>query len=251
MENLINQLTKNFPITSQTSTNDKLFLLQTMNLIKSKVGRFSYLEIGSFLGGSLTPFLLEPLCEDVLSVDDRERQQPDERGIKYDYAGITHITMIQNLSKHGVPIEKLTTHDGSIDTIPNKLNKYDLIFIDGEHTDVACFRDFIWSYKSAKEDSIILFHDSDLTYKGLTIIKEYLRSLGVKNQMKKINSSVVTGIYLGEFSQIEFESIYGAQQEWDDFYEKSEIKVLKDIITNRMSINFTTNILPIKNQKAY
>jgi hypothetical protein len=40
-----------FPIVSQTSSIDKLFLLGTMRLVRN-TGAYNYLEIGSFRGGS-------------------------------------------------------------------------------------------------------------------------------------------------------------------------------------------------------
>src|ERR1700690_4369966 len=93
-------LADEFPIESQTSATDKLALLQVRNILRKTLATYDYLEIGSFLGGSLTPFLKDPQCRRILSVDERNRQQPDERGVKYDYSGITHQTMIDNLKRH-------------------------------------------------------------------------------------------------------------------------------------------------------
>jgi hypothetical protein len=72
-----------FPIPSQTSSR-QTFLLGTMRLVRNSRA-YNYLEIGSFLGGSLTPFLMDTACKTILSIDDRGRVQPDERGINYDY----------------------------------------------------------------------------------------------------------------------------------------------------------------------
>ena len=38
-------------------------------MIKKNKKKFNYLEIGSFLGGSLTPFLSEKKCQLVMSID--------------------------------------------------------------------------------------------------------------------------------------------------------------------------------------
>src|SRR5688572_21630354 len=107
-----------FPIKSQTSVSDKIFLLGAQRLVREHVSPYAYLEIGSFLGGSLAPFLSDPLCSQVLSVDDRERQQPDSRGAKFDYAGVTAHTMIDKLHEHGFETAKLETFDGSVDALP-------------------------------------------------------------------------------------------------------------------------------------
>jgi hypothetical protein len=64
-----------FPIPSQTSSR-QTFLLGTMRLVRNSRA-YNYLEIGSFLGGSLTPFLMDTACKTILSIDDR--------GINYDY----------------------------------------------------------------------------------------------------------------------------------------------------------------------
>jgi len=116
-----------------------------------------------FLGGSLTPLLLEPACDIVVSVDERGRQQPDERGEKYDYAGIAFQSMVSSLISHGIGISKLVVHDGAISAFDQAGRKFDLAFIGGERTDVACVRDFAWLYPMMKEDSIIPFHDSIFT----------------------------------------------------------------------------------------
>lgn len=78
-----------FPIQSQTSLADKEFLLNAMGLLSALSDGYEYLEIGSFLGGTLAPFLADPNCRKAFSVDDREREQPDERGLNYSYRGIT------------------------------------------------------------------------------------------------------------------------------------------------------------------
>ena len=69
---------REFPINSQTSVTDRLALLQVRSLLQRTLPSYTYLEIGSFLGGSLTPFLRDPQCTRVLSIDERNRQQPPE-----------------------------------------------------------------------------------------------------------------------------------------------------------------------------
>ena len=86
----------NFPINSQTSDSDKEVLLKIRSLLGPK---YSYLEIGSYLGGSLTPFLRDENCIKILSIDNRGQKQPDERGAKFDYSGITHTTSFNEFPK--------------------------------------------------------------------------------------------------------------------------------------------------------
>ena len=127
----------------------------------AKIGTYNYLEIGSYRGGSLTPFLMDPACKMILSIDDRGRVLPDERGISFDYTGITTQSMLDDLNHCGITTDKLRTFDGSIRTlIDDYTASFDLAFIDGEHTDEACFRDFLWALPLVKPNSIVIFHDS-------------------------------------------------------------------------------------------
>ena len=133
------------------------------------------------MGGSLTPFLMDPACKMILSIDDRGRVQPDERGIRFDYRRTTTQSMLDKLSHYGINTDKLETFDGSIHTLRDDYAaSFDLAFIDGEHTDEACFRDFLWTLPLLKPNSIVMFHDSTLVYKGLKIIMLYLDKASIE-----------------------------------------------------------------------
>ena len=83
-----NSLDKFFPIHSQTSKEDKIFLLNTIKLLNLNLSTYNYLEIGSYLGGSLTPFIMDKKCKKILSIDKRNLKLSDERGENYDYKNI-------------------------------------------------------------------------------------------------------------------------------------------------------------------
>jgi hypothetical protein len=173
----------------------------------------------------------------VLSVDDRGKIQPDERGIDYDYRHISHQTMLDGLSNYYKDLSKLETFDGSIhELITDK--KFDLIFIDGEHTDYACFRDFIYSQKYLKENSVVMFHDSNLIYKSLKMIQELLKCNKIEYKFIKIPNSVVSFIFFGDYISFykEFES-----EDIEKFYFESELDVLHQIIKNRVEGNYIIN----------
>ena len=230
-------LNEEFPIKSQTSDSDKLNLLQIRDLLGSK-GTYKYLEIGSFLGGSLTPFLRDPKCTNILSIDDRERAQPDERGKKFDYAGITNETMINALENANLDTQKLKTFNGSIEDISDNEDRYDLIFIDGEHTDRACFRDFIYSERLFNENCIIAFHDSTLIYKSLKIICVLLKSRKSKFSFIKVKGSKISFLFINSFSEIDL-SNYFIPEDLDSFYSRSEAYVLLQAATNRVQSRLT------------
>src|SRR5690606_28176403 len=120
-------------------------------------------------------------------------------GPKWDYAGITHQTMIDNLIAHQLDVSKLKTFDGSVDAYTDFSHKYELMFIDGEHTDVACFRDFVHGIKHVAPDSIIAFHDTDLIYRAVRICQEYLVASNIRFRFVKVQHSAMSMIFLGKY----------------------------------------------------
>lgn len=227
-----------FPIDSQTSMPDKAFLLGARSLVQSICGDYAYLEIGSFLGGSLAPFLTDDKCRAVLSVDDRERQQPDARGASYDYAGITAQTMIDTLRGKGLDTAKLRTFDGSIDALPEGERKYQLAFIDGEHTDEACFRDFLWTLRHVADDALVMFHDSTLVFRAIRMIAIYLRNENRPHLLFKRRDSEMTAVAFGAFMQAPLSKYLGEADDLEDFYKRADVKVLSSQIKHRVRLGF-------------
>jgi hypothetical protein len=246
-----------FPIKSQTSISDKIFLLGAQRLVREQAAPYAYLEIGSFLGGSLAPFLSDPQCAAVLSVDERERQQPDSRGAKFDYAGVTAQTMIDTLHEHGFDTAKLETFDGSVDALPERAGKFDLAFIDGEHTDEGCFRDFLWTLPHLKADALVLFHDSSLVFRALKLTALYLRKSGQRHLMFKRAGSEMSAVAFGAFADADLQKYLGQPENIEDFYEEADASVLKAQVKNRVRLGFdlrhfiTLKVQPPRLRKAY
>jgi hypothetical protein len=227
-----------FPIWSQCGASDKLFLLGAMRLVR-EAGAYKYLEIGSYLGGSLTPFLMDPACETVFSIDDRGRIQPDERGISYDYTDVTTQRMLDGLHRKGISTEKLKTFDGSINaTAIDAVGMFDLSLIDGEHTDEACFRDFIWTFPLMKSDSVIIFHDSSLIYKVQKLILIYLDKAKVDFVFFKRTGSEMAALILGKFCARPIEAYLGQKEDQSMFFANSEAKRIKSQFLNRVRPHF-------------
>ena len=229
-----------FPILTQTSDTDRRVLL-TIRQLLSQLPSYTFLEIGSYLGGSLTPFLADDRCSKILSIDHRQQQQPDERGAKYDYSGITHDTMLQNLQKHGYNTDKIEVFDGSIDQYTNYNSKYDFVFIDGEHTDVACFRDFIHTEKFTKQDCIVAFHDTGIIYKAIRIINELMIAKQVKFKMITVKNSNMTCIFFNGFADQNLESVFEVETDLKSFYDRCEKQLLRDVVEQRVKINTGAN----------
>jgi len=173
-----------FKIKSQTTQKDKRTLLAVQNFLRGAVGDYSYIEIGSHLGGSLVPHLADPACTRISSVDLRPEVLRDERGRDATYDGNSTERMIDGLAAI-LPIDCLTKMR-TYDCDAGDLREYDvpsdhvLGMIDGEHTNVAAFRDFLNLRKYMAEDCVVLFHDSNLVFDALLNIETMLRDEGTK-----------------------------------------------------------------------
>jgi len=237
-----------FPISSQSSVEDRAVILKLKEFIKQKYSKYNYVEIGSYLGGSLTPHLIDTCCLKVLSIDDRERQQPDERGVIYDYAKITNQTMLDKILSVGLTIEKLETFDGDLkdylNKSSNKNTKYHIAFIDGEHTNSACFSDFVNLRKLLETDSIVAFHDSHLVFSALKNIKTLLESEGAKFKFIKVLNSDVSFILFGDLVNIDTKSLIADDENWMFI---AESKLLLEIFKNRLKLG----IIPPRVFRAY
>jgi hypothetical protein len=223
-----NKILEQFPIESQTSRRDKETILKIIELFE----KYNYCEIGSFLGGSLTPHLKSDKCLEILSIDDRERIQPDERGIDYSYEGVTSQTMIDNLKKLDLNLEKLKIFDKSIECLSLFEKKYNLVFIDGEHTDVACFRDFLHSMKLVIDSGIILFHDSTIVYKGIQMCLVYLEANKIDYRFIKIAKSQMSILFLGNYTYDSFDT-----EDTNNFFVDAEKYRIIQLTSNRPVID--------------
>ncbi len=171
-----------FAIESQTSDRDRKSLLLAQSLIRSYCGKHNYLEIGSHLGGTLLPYLKDPRCLQVHSVDPRPLIQPDERGRSYEYVENSTSRMIEQLQTHCTAreLEKLTTWNFDVSKIPSYSYgcRFDIALIDGEHTNQAAFRDFVYIVPALQRDALIVFHDANIIIDAILNVETLLRSNG-------------------------------------------------------------------------
>lgn len=238
---------KYFPIPSQTSINDKIFILKTINILNKKLNTYKYLEIGSYLGGSLTPFLLDENCKKIFSIDKREQCIADARDELWNYKNITENDMLNTIKQLGLNYKKILCFNGDIKNFKSK-DKFDLIFIDGEHTNVKCFEDFIYSENLIKKNSIIMFHDSSIIHKALELILIHLKK---KNFVFfKKNNSEMSAIFFGSYSKINHEKIYGKKDSIKKFFDKASDALLLQQLENRIKIKFSLSRF-IKNKPYY
>jgi hypothetical protein len=173
---------------------DRTSFLRVQRLLRSMKPGYQYLEIGSDLGGSLLPHLLDPDCRALLSFDPRPQLQPDERGRDYHYAGNSTERMLRELRKHASPRElgKLVTIDADIsdaEAVPSGVHP-DLVLVDGEHTNVAAFSDFMAVLPLIAEDALVTFHDANLISDTLQIIERLLVQRQARHSLTILPSCV-------------------------------------------------------------
>lgn len=189
-------------IESQSTDHDKESFLALQSAVRELRPGYNYLEIGSYLGGSIQPHLQDPLCGKIISIDKRPEVQPDARGFDWTYRNNSTERMMENLRKVAEDkIEKITTIDGDTNEIkPNDvLEKIQLGLIDGEHTDHAMKRDFEFCRKVLDpEGGAIAFHDAQITYNGIYECIEDLRAEGVQFHAYNL-PSVLFVVELGDF----------------------------------------------------
>jgi len=177
-------------VPSSTTEDDRRTLLALHGSIAAR-GEYSYLEIGSHLGGSLQPPLLDSRCAHVVSIDPRPKTQPDDRPDLNEvaYSGNSTERMLENL--RGVPgadLSKLeTVEESSEDLDPEAFAPPDFCFIDGEHTNQAALRDARFCRAAMRGAGVIAFHDS---YAVERAILTFLRETPRPHRAYSLRSSV-------------------------------------------------------------
>lgn len=188
-------------ISSQSSVNDKRSLLACQLAARELSGGYIYLEIGSYLGGSIQPHLLDEKCLRIYSIDKRPPVQPDARGVDYHYLNNSTARMIENLQKVAPDrIGKISTIDRETRRIePSEItDKITLCYIDGEHTDEAVVTDFKFCLRVLSENGAILFDDANIIYNGIADCIEYLKRNSINFRAYNLPDKVFV-IEIGDF----------------------------------------------------
>ncbi len=147
---------------AQTSDWDRQALLALHDAVADICGSFVYLEIGSYLGGSLQAVMRDPRCSQIISIDARLATPPDARPEGWFYEDNSTGHMLELLRElPDVDMGKLTTIDASTDGIrPSDLGVApNYCFIDGEHTHSAALRDAHFCAEAMGGTGVIAFHD--------------------------------------------------------------------------------------------
>ncbi len=166
-------------ILSQSTEEDKQSLLALQAVVRASHPDYVYLEIGSYKGGSLQPYVADPQCARIISIDPRPLTLPDARGVEK-YPENSTAQMLQLLAHvPGANIQKILSLEASTETLtPAAIPAApDFCFIDGEHTNEAALRDARFCLSVVKPGGVIAFHDANLVYEALaTWLKELAQS---------------------------------------------------------------------------
>jgi len=186
-------------ISSQTTDSERESLLEVQAKMADAIGAYRYLEIGSHLGGSIQPHLMDVRCQAIISIDRRPEAQADEQRGECLYPENSTQRMLGLLEPLAPDqLGKIQCFDCDASNIDATLiaNHPELMFVDGEHTDEAVVRDAAFCAQIAADESILLFHDSTIVSRGLRrVLKQVLdrRCSGAK----KLKGSVMA-FALGE-----------------------------------------------------
>jgi hypothetical protein len=137
---------------------------------------FDYLEIGSYLGGSLQVLIRDPRCRQIISVDPRLEFVPDKRTRAWSYEDNSTNHMMRllgdvpdaDMSK--VVTLEMRSEDLQVAQLPGRP---EFCFIDGEHTDEAVIRDGELCMAAIDGEGVIAFHDYPVVQPG---IRHFLRT---------------------------------------------------------------------------
>lgn len=166
-------------IYTQLYLEDKQSLLAVQKAVRDQVNPFCYLEIGSYTGGSIQPYLRDPRCFKIYSIDKRITVPPDERGNTQTYPENSRERMLNLLTEVSAEdVKKITCIDDDASNIAPAViaERPNICFIDGEHTERAVVSDFRFCRSVLAGKGVICFHDSHIIFKGLHKIIEQLQA---------------------------------------------------------------------------
>jgi hypothetical protein len=178
---------------SQSTLRDRRSLLALQEATARSDDKFSYLEIGSYRGGSLQPYVVDPRCTAIISIDLRPPSLPDARGTDLSYRHNSTEAMVELLS--AIPdanLAKLHTIEGSTDRLhPSSLPVVpSLCLVDGEHTDEAALRDGMFCAEATGFDGCVVFHDTNVVFNGVQAFVDTLDDRGVAYEAYNLPDSL-------------------------------------------------------------
>jgi Methyltransferase domain len=222
-------------VPSQTYPEDRESLLRLQRCIR-RAGSYVYLEIGSHLGGTLQPHVVDSRCVVIYSVDKRPLQQPDELLGVWHYPENSTERMLSGLQTAlpQVSLKKIATFDVDARELdPGRfIPKPDFCFIDGEHTDQAVRSDFDFCLRVCSPNGIIGFHDANFVVGGLARIKCQLTANRIRFRGMLLPRNVYV-ILLNDAIERFAEEIGEAAQDEPRYMRQARWALLKTRISRR------------------
>jgi Methyltransferase domain len=182
---------------TQSSDGDRRSWLAVQRSVRKPSG-YTYLEIGSYLGGSLQQHLVDPWCRQIISIDNRPASPPDDRGEGFHYVDNSTARMLDNLRRVAPDqLSKVICYDVDAKEIDPRAipGLPEFCFIDGEHTHAAVLSDFEFCLSVCAPNAAICFHDDYIVYKALEIALNTLRRRDIPFTARKLDG-VTFGIFL-------------------------------------------------------
>jgi hypothetical protein len=192
-----------FKIESQSSQADKVSFLRLQATISETFSQYVYLEIGSHMGGTLLPYLLDVNCDKAISIDLRPESQKDERGRRFYYATDAEAEMLTRLKEAAgdLTLKKVSTFNCDIkDLDPKALPTVHIALVDGEHTNAACFSDADCLLNVMNPDSILAFHDANLVIDAILNFERMLSRMKIEHFLRFL-PDCVAAIGLGKMAE--------------------------------------------------
>jgi len=167
-------------IPSQTSIDTRRSLLAVHRATARRHGEVSYLEIGSHLGGSLQPYLLDPRCRAIFSIDPRPAAQKDDRAPGFVAAYEENSTarmldLLRKLAPEEVAKVRCFESDAALVDPALVSPPPQVAFIDGEHTRRAVLSDFAFVRRVLADGGTVVFDDFSIVYPAVLEICAGLR----------------------------------------------------------------------------
>ena len=167
----------------QASASDGSSLLALHAALAESKQTFSYLEIGSYRGGSLQVLIRDPRCSSLMSIDPRTDATPDDTRGTYTYRNNTTARMLELLAAvPGADMTKLTTFETTTQAMdPRDLpHRPDLCFVDGEHSHEAVLNDARFCAEAMAGAGVIAFHDYGIVESAIrAFIRERWRDISL------------------------------------------------------------------------
>jgi len=222
-------------VSTQTYPEDRSSLLLLQRCLR-RSGDYIYVEIGSHLGGTLQPHLVDSRCTLIYSIDKRPLALPDEYAGAVHYPGNSTQRMLDGL-REAFPessIEKIRTFDSdSRDLNPKEFSQApDFCFIDAEHTDKAVVADFGLCLSICKPDGVIAFHDAAIILGGLGRIRRQLRKSGLRFQHLLLPRHVYVILLNGAIEKFGKE-LQAASEDESLYMRRARLELFKSKLSRR------------------